>query len=143
MRPAPEADRMPFLFHEAVPHCAQGIVSGSGNQSSRAAARMRGRGLSVLDRVDPGQYTPRGRNHRVTITIELAPEVLARLREKAAREGRDAESVAADLLADALEWEAEDRAQAIEGIRRGLADFEAGRFRSLEEVIARKQRSDA
>jgi predicted transcriptional regulator len=79
----------------------------------------------------------------MTITIELAPEVLARLHEKAAREGPDAESVAPDVLADALEWETEDLAEAIEGIRRGLADFEAGRFRSLEEVIAPKQRTDA
>ncbi len=58
------------------------------------------------------------------ITIELTPEVLARLREKAAREGRDAAAVAADILADALDWEAADR-EAIEGIRRGLADFES------------------
>jgi predicted transcriptional regulator len=75
----------------------------------------------------------------MTITIELAPEVLARLQEKAAREGRDAESVAADVLADALEWETQDWAEAVEGIRQGLADFEAGRFRPLEEVIAEKQ----
>jgi len=79
----------------------------------------------------------------MTITIELAPEVLERLREKAAREGRDAEEVAAAVLSDALEWEAEDQAEAIEGIRRGLADFEAGRFRSLEKVIAEKQSPDA
>ena len=75
----------------------------------------------------------------MTITIELAPEVLAHLREKAAREGRSAEAVAADMLADALEWEAEDRAEAIEGIRRGLADFVAGRYLPLEEVIAEKR----
>jgi predicted transcriptional regulator len=76
----------------------------------------------------------------MTITIELAPEVLERLREKAAREGRDAEAVAADVLANALEWDAEDQAEAVEGIQRGLADFEAGRYRPLEEVIAEKQR---
>jgi predicted transcriptional regulator len=75
----------------------------------------------------------------MTITIELAPEVLERLREKAALEGREPETVAAAVLADALAWDAEDRAAAIEGIRRGLADFEAGRFRSLEAVIAEKR----
>ena len=67
----------------------------------------------------------------MTITIDLAPEVLARLRDKAAREGEDSEAVAARLLAEALEWEAQDQGEAIEGIQRGLADFEAGRFRSL------------
>jgi predicted transcriptional regulator len=79
----------------------------------------------------------------MTITIELGPEVLEQLREKAALEGREPETVAAAVLADALAWEAEDRAEAIEGIRRGLADFKAGRFRSLDEVIARKQSPDA
>ncbi len=75
----------------------------------------------------------------MTITIELQPEVLARLHEKAAREGQESEAVAARLLAEALEWEAQDRREAIEGIQRGLADFEAGRFRPLEEVIAQKR----
>jgi predicted transcriptional regulator len=75
----------------------------------------------------------------MTLTIELSAEALARLQEKAAQEGRDAESVAATVLAEALEWEAEDCAEAIEGIRRGLADFEAGRFRPLEEMIADKR----
>jgi predicted transcriptional regulator len=73
------------------------------------------------------------------ITIELAPEVEARLREKAAREDQDAEAVAAAVLADALEWEAQDRAEAVDGIRRGLEDFAAGRFRPLDEVIAEKR----
>jgi predicted transcriptional regulator len=76
----------------------------------------------------------------MTITLDLAPEVLSRLNEKAAREGQDAETIAAHLLTEALEWEAQDRSEAIEGIRRGLADFEAGRFRPLDEVITEKQR---
>ena len=75
----------------------------------------------------------------MTITIDLQPEVLARLHEKAAREGQESEAVAARLLAEALEWEAQDRREAIEGIQRGLADFEAGRFQPLEEIIAAKR----
>jgi predicted transcriptional regulator len=75
----------------------------------------------------------------MTITIDLAPDVLARLHDKAARDGVDSEAVAARLLAEALEWESQDRREAIEGIQRGLADFEAERFRSLEEIAAEKR----
>jgi predicted transcriptional regulator len=75
----------------------------------------------------------------MTITIDLQPAVLARLHEKAEREGQETEAVAARLLAEVLEWEAQDRREAIAGIERGLADFEAGRFRPLEEIIAEKR----
>jgi predicted transcriptional regulator len=75
----------------------------------------------------------------MTITIELDPELSVWLQEKAAQEGREADAVAAALLAEVRECEDQDRAEAVEGIRRGLADFEAGRFRPLEEVIAEKQ----
>ena len=75
----------------------------------------------------------------MTITIDLEPEVLSRLHDKATREGQETEAVAARLLAEALEWEAQDRREAIEGIQRGLADFEAGRFRPLDEVLAQKR----
>jgi predicted transcriptional regulator len=75
----------------------------------------------------------------MTITIDLAPEALERLREKAAREGRDAEAVAAAVLTEVLEWEAQDRAEAIEGIRRGLEDVAAGRVRPLAEFIAEQR----
>jgi predicted transcriptional regulator len=75
----------------------------------------------------------------MTLTIDLEPELLERLHEKATREGRDPETIAAHILAEALEWEAQDRQDAIEGIQRGLDDYEAGRFRSLDEVTAEKR----
>jgi hypothetical protein len=68
---------------------------------------------------------------------ELGSEIPDRLRGKASREGRGAEAIAA-VLADALEWEAEERAEAIEVIRLGMASFEAKGFRFREEVIAEK-----
>ncbi|WP_199341387.1 MULTISPECIES: hypothetical protein [Nostocales] len=37
------------------------------------------------------------------------------------------------MLASALEWEAQDSQEAIDGIQRGLDDFEAARFRSFDE----------
>ncbi|MBW4477381.1 MAG: hypothetical protein KME54_10985 [Tolypothrix brevis GSE-NOS-MK-07-07A] len=51
----------------------------------------------------------------------------------AAQSRQDVSIVAAQMLASALEWEAQDSQEAIEGIQRGLDDFEAARFRSFDE----------
>jgi predicted transcriptional regulator len=75
----------------------------------------------------------------MTIVISLSPEVEARLREKAARQGQDVSLVAAELLTSVLEWEAQDSEEAIEGIQRGWDDFEVGRFRSFHK-FAEEQR---
>ena len=74
------------------------------------------------------------------ITINLPPDAEQRLREKAARQGQDAETVAAAVLIEALEWDAQDRAEAIEGVQRGLEDFQAGRYRSFNEFAAEQRR---
>ena len=76
----------------------------------------------------------------MTIVISLSPEVEARLREKAARQGQDISLVAAELLANVLEWEAQDFQEAIEGIQHGLDDFEAGQFRSFDEFAEEQRR---
>ncbi|PMB22516.1 hypothetical protein [Fischerella thermalis] len=76
----------------------------------------------------------------MTIVISLSPEVEARLREKAARQGQDVNLVAAELLTNVLEWEAQDSQETIEGIQRGLDDFEAGRFRSFDEFAEEQRR---
>jgi len=76
----------------------------------------------------------------MTIVISLSPEVEARLREKAAQSGQDVSIVAAQMLASVLEWEAQDSQEAIEGIQRGLDDFEAGRFRSFDEFAEEQRR---
>jgi predicted transcriptional regulator len=70
-------------------------------------------------------------------TIRMDPTTEARLREKAQREGRTEEDIIAAIVAEQLEWEARDRAEAIEGIRRGLTDVEAGREIAFEEYAAR------
>ncbi|MGV0025259.1 hypothetical protein [Phormidesmis priestleyi] len=75
----------------------------------------------------------------MSIVISLSPEVEAQLREKAAQQGRDVEIVAAELLSNVLELEAQDTKEAIKGIQRGLDDFEAGRFRSFD-AFAQEQR---
>lgn len=76
----------------------------------------------------------------MAIIISLSPELEARLREKADQQGQDVSLVAAELLARVLEWEAQDSEEAIEGIQRGLDDFEAGRFRSFHEFGEEQRR---
>lgn len=75
----------------------------------------------------------------MSITIHLSPEVEHRPQEKASRQGQDAAEVAAAVLADALEWESLDVAEAVAGIKRGLDDFEAGRHRCFEEFEAEQR----
>jgi predicted transcriptional regulator len=76
----------------------------------------------------------------MTLTITLPPEAEQQLRERAAREGQDAETVAAAVLVEALAWEARDSAEAIRGIQRGLDDFAAGRFRPFQEFAEEQRR---
>jgi hypothetical protein len=73
------------------------------------------------------------------MTITLTPETEARLREKAARDGQDINAVADALIASALEWEAQDRAEAIEGIRRGDQAAAEGRERPLAAFLAEQR----
>lgn len=47
----------------------------------------------------------------MTITIESAPEILARPCEQAVREDQDVAAVAAAVLADAFAWDSEGRAK--------------------------------
>lgn len=69
----------------------------------------------------------------MSIVVTLSPELEALLRDKAAQQGQDVSLVASELLANILEWEEQDSMEAIQGIQKGLDDFEAGRFRSLQE----------
>ena len=70
------------------------------------------------------------------MTVVLSAETEARVVERAVREGRDASSVADALIVAALEWEAQDRLEMADGIRRGLADSDAGRVRPFAEFAA-------
>ena len=70
------------------------------------------------------------------MSITLIPEIEARLREKAAREGHDMDAVANSILLDVLEAEARERAETIAGVRLGLDDFAAGRYSTAAEAFA-------
>lgn len=76
----------------------------------------------------------------MTLTINLAPETAAYLREKAARQGQDAETVAQVTLAETLAWEAHDFEETVAGIQRGLDAAAEGRERPFEDYVADVQR---
>jgi predicted transcriptional regulator len=65
--------------------------------------------------------------------VHLSPERQAQLNDYAHRHGQDPATALEDVLAEALEWERQDYAEAVEGIRKGYADFQAGRVRPVEE----------
>ncbi len=65
--------------------------------------------------------------------VYLSPERHAQLNDYAQRHGQAPEAALDDVLAAALEWERQDYQQAVEGIRKGYADFQAGRVRPVEE----------
>lgn len=76
-------------------------------------------------------------------SISIKPERKAQLEEYARRRGQDAESALDVLLASYFERDRQDYSQAVEGIRRGLADVKAGRTRpakQLMEELCQKQR---
>jgi len=73
------------------------------------------------------------------MTITLTPETEARLREKAEREGQDVDAVADALLTTALEWELQDRMEAIDGLRHGDQAAAEGRERPLEAFLAEQR----
>ncbi|MGA9378744.1 MAG: hypothetical protein WBV73_08245 [Phormidium sp.] len=76
----------------------------------------------------------------MAIVITLSPELEARLRDQAVRQGQDVNLLASELLANVLEWEAQDSEAAIKGIQQGLENFETGQFRSFDEFAEEQRR---
>jgi plasmid stability protein len=75
----------------------------------------------------------------MSILINLSPELETQLRAKAAQQGQDISSIAAEILASALAWETQDTEDAIEGIQQGLNDFEIGKSRSFDDFAAEQR----
>jgi len=69
-------------------------------------------------------------------TIPLKPERRAQLEEYARRRGQDPAAALDEALASYLEWERQDFAEAVEGIRQGYEDVKAGRTRPASEFLA-------
>lgn len=70
------------------------------------------------------------------MTITLKPETEARLLERAEREGADVNAIADALVVAGLEWEAREKAEAAESLRRALAESDAGKVRLFSEAAA-------
>jgi predicted transcriptional regulator len=77
------------------------------------------------------------------MAIIIDPELEARLYEKAAEVGGDAQTLANLLIADGLragdldaDLTEEDKQAIRAGVQRGMADFASGRHRSAEEFYA-------
>ena len=73
--------------------------------------------------------------------IRLTPETETRLRERAEREGQDADTFADAILADVLADDPDDLtpdeiAEIRGGIRRGLEAAAAGRVKPLSQAVA-------
>ena len=68
--------------------------------------------------------------------IPLKPERKAQLEEYAKRRGQDTAAALDDVLATYLEWERQDFAETVEGIRHGDEDVKAGRTRPASKFLA-------
>src|SRR5258708_2984162 len=83
----------------------------------------------------------------MTLQLTLSPSLVTKLRKRAKSSGTDESTLARMLLEDALRPEydpttdltAEESEEIRRGVERGDADFEAGRVRSLADVIADKR----
>jgi len=70
------------------------------------------------------------------MAIILSRDTETRLRETAEMEGQDVNALADALLAAALEWEAQERAETLEGLRRGIAASDTGRVRPFADFAS-------
>ena len=68
-------------------------------------------------------------------TLPVKPERLAQLEEFARRRGKNTADALDDALADYLEWDRQDYQDAVEGIRQGYEDVNAGRTKPAEQFL--------
>jgi predicted transcriptional regulator len=78
------------------------------------------------------------------MTITLQPEMEAKLRETAQREGLDLDAFVNALLKETLEQRSRQRDEDVAAVREGLDAIREGRERPLEEFLGerRSRRSD-
>ena len=81
------------------------------------------------------------------MTIIIAPQTEAKLKEMASREGREVNALADDLLAAVVEAADRDHREMMEGIERGRQAYAEGRDRPfsgyVSDVLQRRQDRDA
>jgi predicted transcriptional regulator len=71
----------------------------------------------------------------MSITIDLSPKIEALLRQRTENTGQDISQMAIAALTLRLSLEDDDFFEALEGIQRGLNNFERGQFSSLEDLV--------
>ncbi len=71
----------------------------------------------------------------MTLTLSLPPDIETLLIQRAERSGQDLSSLAIALLSIGLSSEGDDFFAAVDGIQRGLDDFEQGQFSSLKDFV--------
>ncbi|MEG4839283.1 hypothetical protein [Microcoleus sp. B9-D4] len=74
----------------------------------------------------------------MTLTLTLPPQIEALLRQRAESTGQDITSVTLAVIAFGLSLDESDFFEALEGIQRGLDDFDRGHFSTLEEFVDRQ-----
>ncbi len=67
--------------------------------------------------------------------VQLSEERQAQLSDYARRHGQEPAVALDEVLAAALDWERQDYQDAVQGIRNGYADVQAGHTRSMETVF--------
>ena len=81
----------------------------------------------------------------MTLTLEISEDRERQLRERASQRGQDPQTYMLSLLdeeilfgdMEAVTWnDPQERAEALAGVQRGLADFAAGRHRPVAEVFS-------
>jgi predicted transcriptional regulator len=67
--------------------------------------------------------------------LPVSAERLAQLEDFARRRGKGTAEALDEALAEYLDWERQDYAEAVEGVREGLADMSARRTRPAGEFL--------
>ncbi len=67
--------------------------------------------------------------------LPVSAERLAQLEDFVRRRGKDMTAALDDALEEYLDWERQDYAEAVDGIRDGLSDVKAGRTRPAGEFL--------
>lgn len=71
----------------------------------------------------------------MSITLELPPQIETLLRHRAKTTGQDIEKIAIAVLSWGLNLNDDDFFETLDGIQRGLNDFEQGEFSSFDDFI--------
>jgi hypothetical protein len=72
----------------------------------------------------------------MSITLDLPPQIETILRQRAETTGKDIGQIAIAVLAWGLSLNDEDFFETLNGIQRGLDDFDRGQFSTLDDFVA-------